>query len=76
MNEGFPMWALPPDEEEKVCPVHKSFKKKMAVARSAAIKSGSYVLPSLTVDEAVILIDASPLLAYLRPVARRTSAKK
>lgn len=70
MNEGSPMWALPPDEEAKVGPAHKSFKKKMAAARSAAIKSGSYVLPCLTVDEAAILIDASPLLGYLRPMVR------
>ncbi|WP_304351293.1 hypothetical protein [Comamonas testosteroni] len=64
------------DEEVKAGQVRQSFENKMAAARSAAINSGSYVMPSLTADEAAILIHSSSLLAYLRPKAKKSAAKK
>ncbi len=53
----------------------KSLKQKMVIARKAAIRNGSYVLPALTAAEAEHLIKSSPLLAYLSPKPKKSTAK-
>lgn len=76
MTIGSTLQVLHPVEDRRGVLVHQSFEQKMAAARSAAINSGSYVMPALTADEAMILIRSSTLLAYLRPRAKKSSVKK